>query len=71
MPQVSVIIADDHQVVRAGLRQIIASQPDLRVVADHDEPVPVERLELGGDFDVDPVDLELRYPLDITAGEVG
>lgn len=34
MPQVSVIIADDHQVVRAGLRQIIASQPDLRVVAD-------------------------------------
>lgn len=46
-------------------------RPDLRVVADHDEPVPVERLELGGDFDVDPVDLELRYPLDITAGEVG
>ncbi len=34
MPQISVIIADDHQVVRAGLKQIIASQPDLRVVAD-------------------------------------
>lgn len=34
MPQVSVIIGDDHQVVRAGLKQIIASQPDLRVVAE-------------------------------------
>jgi len=34
MPQASVIIGDDHQVVRAGLRQIIASQPDLQVVAE-------------------------------------
>jgi DNA-binding NarL/FixJ family response regulator len=34
MPQVSVIIGDDHQVVRAGLRQIISSQPDLRVAAE-------------------------------------
>lgn len=34
MPQFSVIIGDDHQVVRAGLKQIIASQPDLRVVAE-------------------------------------
>lgn len=34
MLQFSVIIGDDHQVVRAGLRQIISSQPDLRVVAE-------------------------------------
>jgi len=34
MPQVSVIIGDDHQVVRAGLKQIISSQPDLRVAAE-------------------------------------
>jgi hypothetical protein len=46
-------------------------RPDLRVVVAHDEPTPVARLELGGDFDVDPVDLELRYPLDIHTEEVG
>lgn len=34
MPQVSIIISDDHQVVRAGLKQIFASQPDLKVVAE-------------------------------------
>lgn len=34
MPQASVIIADDHQLVRTGLKQVIASQPDLRVVAE-------------------------------------
>lgn len=34
MPQLSVIIADDHQVVRAGLKQIISAQPDLRVIAE-------------------------------------
>lgn len=34
MPQVSVIIGDDHQVVRAGLKQILSSQNDLHVVAE-------------------------------------
>lgn len=34
MVQFSVIIGDDHNVVRAGLKQILASQPDLRVIAE-------------------------------------
>lgn len=34
MAALSVVLADDHQVVRAGLKQMIASQPDLKVVAD-------------------------------------
>ncbi len=34
MAFLSVIVADDHQVVRAGLKQMIGDQPDLRVVAD-------------------------------------
>lgn len=46
-----------------------SDRPDLRVIADHDDQPTVERLELDGDFDVDPVDLEARYPLDID-GEV-
>ena len=46
-------------------------RPDLRLIADHDESPVVERLDLEGDFDVDPVDLEARYPLDIDAEDVG
>lgn len=31
---INVVIADDHPVVRAGLRQIVAGQPDMQVVAE-------------------------------------
>jgi hypothetical protein len=35
--------------------------PDLRVVENQPEPATVERLELGGDYDVSPPDLDDRY----------
>ena len=48
-------------------------RPDLRLIAnDHDQPV-VERLDLGGDYDVAPSDLDDRYAItidDIDDGEV-
>jgi two-component system invasion response regulator UvrY len=31
---ISVVIADDHPVVRAGLRQIVAAQPDMQVAGE-------------------------------------
>lgn len=34
MTGLDVIIVDDHQLVRAGLRQTIGAQPDLRIVAE-------------------------------------
>lgn len=34
MPAFAVIVSDDHQVVRAGLRQILDAQDDLAVVAE-------------------------------------
>ncbi len=43
---------------------------DLRVIADLDRRL-AERLELGGDFDVDDVDLEARYPLVVDAEDAG
>ena len=46
-------------------------RPDLRLIADHDDEHVPARLELDGDFDVDPVDLEARYPLDVDAEDVG
>ena len=44
-------------------------RPDLRVVADHEEPQPVERLDLSGDYDVEPPDLDDRYRIDTHDGE--
>lgn len=36
-------------------------RPDLRVIANDDVGSPVERLDLGGDYDVDDIDLADRY----------
>lgn len=41
--------------------------PDLRVVENQPEPDPVERLELGGDYDIDAPDLDNRYSITIDA----
>ncbi len=40
---ISVVLADDHAIVRAGLRALLESQPDMRVVAEAgDGPSAVE-----------------------------
>ncbi|MBS1849226.1 MAG: IS21 family transposase [Actinobacteria bacterium] len=41
--------------------------PDLRVITDEPDPEPVEieRLDLGGDYDVEAPDLGRRYPLGV------
>ena len=44
--------------------------PDLRVVANQPEPTAVERLELGGDYDVATPDLDGRYTTTTDDGEV-
>jgi transposase len=44
--------------------------PDLRVVANQHEPAAVERLDLGGDYDVATPDLDGRYTVTIDDGEV-
>ena len=48
-------------------------RPDLRVIESAEEPAAVERLELDGDYDIDPPDLDDRYSVTIDAvgnGEV-
>ena len=34
MNALNVILVDDHQLVRAGLRQTIGAQPDIRIAAE-------------------------------------
>lgn len=36
-PVIQVLLADDHPIVRSGLRQAIDAQPDMRVVAEVDD----------------------------------
>ncbi len=45
-------------------------RPDLRVIADHDQPELVERLDLGGDYDVAAPELSDRYAVTIDNDEL-
>jgi len=47
-----------------------SDRPDLRLIANDNEPPTVERLDLGGDYDVAPPDLDDRYAITIDDGEV-
>ncbi|KZO58424.1 DNA-binding response regulator [Dietzia maris] len=61
-----VLIADDHAVVRTGLRALLASDPTIEVIADvADAGAAVERCRIG---DVDVVLMDLRFSGDATAG---
>ena len=42
-PPLRILIADDHAIVRQGLKLLIDSQPDLRVVAEAAEAMPRSR----------------------------
>lgn len=56
----NIIIADDHAVVRQGVKQILAAEPDMRVVAearDFDET-----LKVVGDLDWDVLILDYSMP---------
>lgn len=66
MTRVRVLIADDHAVVRTGLRALLASDPSIDVIADvADSGAAVERCRIG---DVDVVLMDLRFSGDATAG---
>lgn len=54
-----VLIADDHAVVRSGLRRLIARQPDLEVVAEAGDGMKAVRLALEKDVDLAIVDFAM------------
>lgn len=63
---IRILIADDHAVVRTGLRALLASDPAIEVLADvSDASAAVERSRVG---DVDVVLMDLRFAGDATAG---
>ena len=63
---IRVLIADDHAVVRTGLRALLASEPTIEVIEDVAEAAAAaERARIG---DVDVVLMDLRFAGDAGAG---
>ncbi|MBV9594010.1 MAG: response regulator transcription factor, partial [Actinobacteria bacterium] len=57
---VSVLIADDQQLVRAGFRMILATQPDLRVVGE--ASTGAEAITLAATTTPDVILMDIRMP---------
>lgn len=56
---VRVLIADDHAVVRGGLRHVLDQEPDLTIVAETDNGADAVRRCLQGDIDLAVLDVAM------------
>lgn len=56
-----ILLADDHEVVRRGLRLVLDAEPDMRVVAEAGDGI--EALERGTGEDVDLAVMDISMPL--------
>ncbi|MFI1203132.1 response regulator transcription factor (plasmid) [Streptomyces sp. BHT-5-2] len=56
---VRLLLADDHPVVRAGLRAVLETEPDFEIAAD--VPSAEEAVELAGRLGVDVVLMDLQF----------
>lgn len=59
MTELRIVIADDHGVLRAGLRSLIEAQPDLTVVGEAADADDVVRKACESDADVAIVDIRM------------
>jgi DNA-binding LytR/AlgR family response regulator len=59
VPPVRVVIADDHPIVRAGLRALLDAEPDLEVVGEAVDTSSAERYVRGHKPDVLVMDLTM------------
>jgi DNA-binding NarL/FixJ family response regulator len=59
--RIRVLIVDDHPVVRAGLRGMLATEPDFEVAGEAADGAQGVRLAAGGEVDV--VLMDLRMPV--------
>lgn len=56
---IRLLLADDHTVVRAGLRAVLEAEPDLRVIAEAN--TAEQAIALAADGDVDVVLMDLQF----------
>lgn len=57
--QITVVLADDHEVVRQGLRMILEAEPDMEVVAEAGDATSAARYALGHKPSVVLLDLNM------------
>lgn len=58
-PQITVVLADDHNVIRAGLRSMLEEESDLRVIGEGADTAAALRLTEGRRPDVLVLDLQM------------
>jgi two-component system response regulator NreC len=58
-PKISVVLADDHNVIRAGLRALLEAEPDLRVIGEAADAAGAAKLVADRRPDVLVLDLQM------------
>jgi DNA-binding NarL/FixJ family response regulator len=54
-----ILVADDHPIVRSGLRTVLDAEADLHVVAEAEDGAEAVRKALGGDVDLAILDVSM------------
>jgi len=54
-----ILIADDHTMVRRGVRQVLDREPDMRVVAEAEDGAEAVQLALAGEIDLAVLDVSM------------
>jgi DNA-binding NarL/FixJ family response regulator len=66
---IRILLADDHAVVRRGLRLVLESEPDLRVVAEAGDGAEAVRLAVEGEIDLAVLDVSMPRMTGLQAAE--
>jgi DNA-binding NarL/FixJ family response regulator len=64
-----ILVADDHPIVRSGLKKVLDAQPDLEVVAEAEDGAEAVRKALADDVDLAILDVSMPKTTGIQAAE--
>jgi DNA-binding NarL/FixJ family response regulator len=64
-----ILVADDHPIVRSGLRKLLDAKPDMQVVAEAEDGAEAVRLALAEDVHVAILDVSMPKMTGIQAAE--
>ena len=64
-----ILVADDHPIVRSGLKQVLDAQPDLEVVAEAEDGADAVKKALADDVDLAILDVSMPKTTGIQAAE--